>query len=202
MSLYFVYNMPQLKVGYMSTTNIERIISRYKTYCGSNISVYMFIASDPRLAEAQFKSHFKEQHVELEFYDSTHFLEYVRWATEYTNSVPIVGDGKVKKRTSNVLSDCPAMKRVVPLEQHSVLKEWWCETNQMLYFSSPEFAFRDDAPDEIVDAPDEGLKAPRQPYNRGLLCGNCARSVKLCKGLSPEDIRFIEEACDPFKENL
>jgi hypothetical protein len=111
MSLYFVYqhNNPLsniLKVGYMSTTNIQHIISRYKTYYGSDISVYMFVSSEPRLMEATFKSVFKEQHVELEFYDSTHLVHYTRWAATYANAAPIYGVGFHKWERMRT-DDCP-----------------------------------------------------------------------------------------------
>ena len=100
MSLYFMYNHSSvdnvMKIGYMSTTNIKHIMGRYSTGCGSNIMVFMFLNAEPRLMESNFKKYFEKQHLELEFYDSAHLVHYIRWATEYSNSLPIVGDGKFK----------------------------------------------------------------------------------------------------------
>jgi hypothetical protein len=95
-----------LKVGYMSTANIQKIVSRYKTYYGSEVSVFVFVSSDPRLMEAKFKSVFKEQHMELEFYDSTHLIHYIRWATTYANADPICADGRIKRKR-NLENDLP-----------------------------------------------------------------------------------------------
>ena len=61
-----------LKIGYMSTVNIQQIVSRYATGCGQNIIVYQFLDSEPKEMETKFKKHFRAHHVELEFYDASH----------------------------------------------------------------------------------------------------------------------------------
>ena len=100
MSFYIMYNHSSnrdiLKIGFMSTTNIKHIISRYATSCGKNITVFQFLDPDPRLMEKKFKETFSSQHAELEFYDSTSLFPYIRWCTDYTSSSPVIGDGKLK----------------------------------------------------------------------------------------------------------
>ena len=115
MSFYFMKNYScsrnLLKIGYMSTTSIKNIISRYATGCGNNITVFQFPDSDPRQMEQQFKTRFRSHHVELEFFDSNHFFDYLAWCTAYTKASPIVGDGNLKcvsntpTRTVNVQCD-------------------------------------------------------------------------------------------------
>tara|TARA_B100001250_G_scaffold413536_1_gene447996 strand:- start:1286 stop:1969 length:684 start_codon:yes stop_codon:yes gene_type:complete len=85
-----------LKIGYMSTVNIQQIISRYATGCGQNIIVYQFLDSEPKEMEAKFKKHFRAHHVELEFYDASHHYDYLHWCLNYTKSSPIIGYGKLK----------------------------------------------------------------------------------------------------------
>ena len=95
----------------MSTTNIKNIISRYVTGCGTNITVFQFPDSDPRQMEQKFKTRFRSYHVELEFFDSNHFFDYLAWCTAYTKASPVVGDGNLKcvsnapTRTVNIQCD-------------------------------------------------------------------------------------------------
>lgn len=104
MSFYFMYDAKQsandsktlLKIGYMSTVNIQQIISRYATGCGQNIIVYQFLDSEPKTMETKFKKHFRAHHVELEFYDASHHYDYLHWCLNYTKLSPIIGYGKLK----------------------------------------------------------------------------------------------------------
>lgn len=103
MSFYFMYDAKQcgtdnalLKIGYMSTTNIKHIISRYATGCGYNIIVHQFLDSEPRVMESKFKEFFKNHHIQLEFYDATRYHDYIHWCINYTKSSPIVGYGKLR----------------------------------------------------------------------------------------------------------
>ena len=71
MSFYLMNNHSSLrnilKIGYMSTTNIKHIISRYATGCGNNITVFQFLDHDPKHMETLFKKQFEPQNVELSF---------------------------------------------------------------------------------------------------------------------------------------
>ena len=100
MSFYLMNNHSSLrnilKIGYMSTTNIKHIISRYATGCGNNITVFQFLDHDPKHMETLFKKQFEPQNVELEFFDSAHFFQYLEWCMDYTKSAPITGYGKLK----------------------------------------------------------------------------------------------------------
>ena len=100
MSFYMMNNNSStrniLKIGYMSTTNIKHIISRYATGCGNNITVFQFLDHDPKRMETLFKSRFEQQNVELEFFDSAFFFKYLEWCMDYTKSSPITGYGKFK----------------------------------------------------------------------------------------------------------
>lgn len=100
MSFYFMYDAKQttklLKIGYMSTTNIQQIVSRYATGCGYDIIVYQFLDSEPKVMESKFKEHFRKHHIELEFYDASHHYEYLHWCLNYTKVSPVIGYGKLK----------------------------------------------------------------------------------------------------------
>lgn len=88
-------NHNQLKIGYMSTTNISTIMSRYQTACGDDIIVYQFLDSNPKQMEFEFKKHFQAQHVKLEFYDAARHYEYLHWCLNYTNTAPVIGYKKL-----------------------------------------------------------------------------------------------------------
>lgn len=120
MSFYFMYDAKQsinlLKIGYMSTTKIQQIISRYATGCGYDIIVYQFVDSEPKLMETKFKEHFRTHHIELEFYDASHHYEYLHWCLNYTKSSPIIGYGKLKcvseTETTSTGIQCDSTSRV------------------------------------------------------------------------------------------
>lgn len=125
MSFYFMYDAKQcgthnalLKIGYMSTTNIKHIISRYATGCGYNIIVHQFLDSEPRVMESKFKEFFKNHHIQLEFYDATRYHEYIHWCINYTKSSPIVGYGELRcvsnVETKSVGTQCDVPPTVVP----------------------------------------------------------------------------------------
>ena len=134
MSLYFMYNYSSnrniMKVGYMSTVKIKQIMGRYATSCGRDIMVFMFSDHEPRLMETNFKKHFEKQHVELEFYDSNHLLHYIRWATEYTNSPPIVGDGRLKyfgESENKPIRDVEPMKAIPKIVTQTIDHPYRCD---------------------------------------------------------------------------
>lgn len=82
-----------IKVGYMSDRRPERILSRYKTYYGSNTTVMCWKCSNAARLEQQFKARFVAEHVELELYDARFVVRYVHWITTTTRTVPIVCTG-------------------------------------------------------------------------------------------------------------
>jgi hypothetical protein len=130
MSFYFMYDAKQcgtdnalLKIGYMSTTNIKHIISRYATGCGYNIIVHQFLDSEPRVMESKFKEFFKNHHIQLEFYDATRYHEYIHWCINYTKLSPIIGYGELccvsNVETKSVGTQCDDVPSTVVLEPPS-----------------------------------------------------------------------------------
>jgi hypothetical protein len=59
------------------------------------MEVKLFVSSDPRLMESVFK----EQHMELEFYNLIHYIR-------YANADPICADGRIKRKR-NLEKDLP-----------------------------------------------------------------------------------------------
>ena len=82
-----------IKVGYMSDRRPERILSRYKTYYGSNTTVMCWKCSNAARLEQQFKTRFVAERVELELYDARFVVRYVHWITTTTRTAPIVCTG-------------------------------------------------------------------------------------------------------------
>jgi hypothetical protein len=98
MHLYLVANPYNdnhgvIKVGYMSDRRPERIVSRYKTYYGSNTTVMCWKCSNGARLEQQFKARFVDERLELELYDARFVVRYVHWVTTTTRTAPIVCTG-------------------------------------------------------------------------------------------------------------
>jgi hypothetical protein len=98
MHLYLVANPYNdnhgvIKVGYMSDRRPERIVSRYKTYYGSNTTVMCWKCSNGARLEQQFKARFVDERLELELYDARFVVRYVHWVTTTTGTAPIVCTG-------------------------------------------------------------------------------------------------------------
>lgn len=98
MHLYLVANPYNdnhgvIKVGYMSDRRPERIVSRYKTYYGSNTTVMCWKCSNGARLEQQFKARFVDERLELELYDARFVVRYVHWVTTTTRTSPIVCTG-------------------------------------------------------------------------------------------------------------
>lgn len=137
MSFYMMNNHSStrniLKIGYMSTTNIKQIISRYATGCGNNITVFQFLDHDPKRMETLFKSRFEQQNVELEFFDSAFFFQYLEWCMDYTKSSPITGYGKFKcvseVERKSVTTQCD-----IDIEPNDPV----CESVPLPFYAEPE----------------------------------------------------------------
>ena len=97
MYLYLVANPYNnngvIKVGYMSDRRPERIVSRYKTYYGSDTTVMCWKCSNAARLEKQFKERFGPERLELELYDTRFVVRYVHWITTTTRAAPIVCTG-------------------------------------------------------------------------------------------------------------
>ena len=81
-----------LKIGWNTTMNLTDILTKYSTEFGQNITVFMFRHPEAQIMKTNFEKYFKNQHVKLDFFSSSHLIHYIRWFTDYTNASPIVGD--------------------------------------------------------------------------------------------------------------
>jgi hypothetical protein len=82
-----------IKVGYMSARRPDRIVSRYKTYYGSNTTVMCWKCTNAAQLEKQFKARFFAERLELELYDARFVVRYIHWITITTRSAPFVCTG-------------------------------------------------------------------------------------------------------------
>ena len=137
MHLYLVANPYNdnngvIKVGYMSDRRPERIVSRYKTYYGSNTTVMCWKCSNGARLEQQFKARFVDERLELELYDARFVVRYVHWVTTTTGTAPIVCTGTfmpkhimpkhiMPKRTmpKHIMPKRTMPKRTMPDEHHT-----------------------------------------------------------------------------------
>ena len=101
-----------IKVGYMSDRRPERILSRYKTYYGSNTTVMCWKCSNAARLEQQFKTRFVAERVELELYDARFVVRYVHWITTTTRTAPIVCTGTFMPK--RVMPERIMPERVMP----------------------------------------------------------------------------------------
>lgn len=90
-----------VKIGFQSTQQVNKIITRYATACGSDITVFMFKSKNYKQMELDFKNIFDLYRVEREFYDGAYLSSYNKWCIDYTKAIPEIGDGKLnlKKQT-------------------------------------------------------------------------------------------------------
>lgn len=106
-----------IKVGYMSDRRPERILSRYKTYYGSNTTVMCWKCSNAARLEQQFKTRFVAERVELELYDARFVVRYVHWITTTTRTAPIVCTGTFmpeRVMPERVMPERIMPKRIMP----------------------------------------------------------------------------------------
>ncbi len=90
-----------VKIGFQSTQQVNKIITRYATACGSDITVFMFRSNNYKQMELDFKHIFDLHRVEREFYDGAYLSAYNKWCIDYTKAIPEIGDGRLNdlKRT-------------------------------------------------------------------------------------------------------
>ena len=116
MHLYLVANPYNnngvIKVGYMSDRRPERIVSRYKTYYGSDTTVMCWKCSNAARLEKQFKERFAPERLELELYDTRFVVRYVHWITTTTRAAPIVCTGTFMPK--HIMP-----KHIMPVERHT-----------------------------------------------------------------------------------
>ena len=84
-----------VKIGFQSTQQVNKIITRYATACGSDITVFMFRSNAYKQMELDFKHIFDVHRVEREFYDGAYLSTYNKWCIDYTKDTPEIGDGKL-----------------------------------------------------------------------------------------------------------
>jgi hypothetical protein len=110
MYLYLVTNPYNnngvIKVGYMSDRRPERIVSRYKTYYGTNTTVMCWKCPNAARLEQQFKARFVAEWLELELYDARFVVRYVHWVTTTTRTAPFVCTGTFMPKRLMMPADC------------------------------------------------------------------------------------------------
>ena len=131
MHLYLVANPYNnngvIKVGYMSDRRPERIVSRYKTYYGSDTTVMCWKCSNAARLEKQFKERFAPERLELELYDTRFVVRYVHWITTTTRAAPIVCTGTFMPKhimpkhimPKHIMPKHIMPKHIMPVERHT-----------------------------------------------------------------------------------
>lgn len=191
MSFYMMYqkyyskSANSIKIGYMSTTNVKNIMTRYVTGCGNNVTVYQFLDSNPKHMETEFKKHFKEHVVNNEFYKLSDFFDYMEWCMDYTKSAPVVGYSKYKC-VSKLESQQPQSPPPPPIDEPVIQ---WRETDEGKY------PFQNTFKDNFTKTDDKKWKCVQCEK---IMSTNAKRhhfEVACRKGLTILQCKYCEKVC-------